>query len=115
MKIDENTSDGYHTFKELYEHRVTLYIALCKSRNEWHIDNGSKQFVWRSKYHSDGELCFGTGTEFVLGIHKGKGKQITYHIPVERWEETNFAETLNIAPEWDEHSSEDVLERLLEL
>lgn len=22
-------SDGYHTFDELYEHRVALFIALC--------------------------------------------------------------------------------------
>lgn len=27
----ELVSDGYHTFKELYEHRVTLFVALCNS------------------------------------------------------------------------------------
>lgn len=71
--------------------------------------------IWRSKNHSDGEICFGTGTQFVLGIEKEKGKQITYHIPIERWDETDFAETLEIAPEWDGHSSNDVLERLKSL
>lgn len=24
-------SDGYHTFDELYDHRITLYIALCRT------------------------------------------------------------------------------------
>jgi hypothetical protein len=24
-------SDGYHTFKELYDHRVKLFVALCNA------------------------------------------------------------------------------------
>lgn len=107
--ITGETSDGYHTFNELYDHRITLFIALCKIRASHKL---APTEVWRSKRHSNGELCFGTGTQFVLGIYTQKGKQITYHIPVERWEETNFAETLEKAPEWDGHSSEDVLKRL---
>lgn len=59
----------------------------------------------------DHELAFG-GSWFVLGIGKEKGKQITYHLPLERWDETNFAYTLEKAPEWDGHTSDDVLERL---
>ena len=27
----ELLSDGYHSFKELYEHRVTLFIALANN------------------------------------------------------------------------------------
>ena len=99
-------SDGFHTFNELYEHRVTLFIALCKSLSDWSI--------WRSKKHSDGELAFG-GTWFVLGIGGAKGQQITYHLPIEKWEETNFAETLDKAHEFDGHTPEDVLERLKKL
>ena len=70
--------------------------------------------VWRSKYHSDGELAFG-GDWFVLGINKESGNQITYHLPIERWEETDFAETLDKAPEFDGHTPDDVLERLKRL
>lgn len=104
--------DGYHTFDELYDHRVTLYIALCKS-----LQNHQFKFleIWRSKRHSDGELCFGTGSQFVLGIGREAGRQITYHIPVERWNECDFATTLDRAHEWDKHTSEDVLERLKDL
>lgn len=107
-------SDGYHTFSELYEHRIVLFIALCRQVGEF-LYTGRYPNVWRSKRHSDGELCFGTGTQFVLGIGKNKGEQITYHIPVERWEETYFAETLERAPEFDGHTSGDVLERIRKL
>lgn len=106
-------SDGYHTFAELYDHRVTLFIALCK---EIDFTNKSYSFdrrqIWRSKKHSDGEICFGTGTQFVLGIGYGRGDQVTYHILIERWDECKFAETLEKAPEFDGHTSDDVLERL---
>jgi hypothetical protein len=47
-----------------------------------------------------------------MGIGKEKGKQISYHLPLSRWDETYFAETLDKAPEWDGHTSADVLERL---
>src|SRR5437764_226841 len=127
MEDKGEISDGYHTFNELYDHRITLYIALCKKLNaEDELNKSMRAFkegfafdqngwirnVWRSKRHSDGELCFGTGTQYVLGIGKEPGKQITYHVPIERWDESNFAETLEVAPEWDGHSSADVLARL---
>lgn len=124
------TCDGYHTFDELYDHRITLYIVLCNMVNDadeirkslksfkegFSFDqNGWVRMVWRSKCHSDGELCFSTGTQYILGINKEKGEQITYHIPIERWNETDFAETLERAPEWDGHSSHEVLLRLKNL
>ena len=37
-------------------------------------------------------------------------KQITYHLPLSKWEETGFAETLEKAPEFDGHTPDDVLE-----
>jgi len=110
-KMKECDCDGYHTFDELYDHRISLYIALCKSLNS---DDEYYQ-VWRSKKHSDGELCFGTGTQFIMGIGKKVGEQISYHIPIERWNETDFAESLEIAPEFDGHSSDDVITRLKSL
>jgi hypothetical protein len=112
-------SDGYHTMDELYDHRITLYIALCRIASAYARDTALKGRAtgpaWRSKRHSDGELCFGTGTQFVLGVGKDAGDQITYHIPIDRWDETDFAETLDKAPDWDGHTSADVLERLKQL
>lgn len=119
---DMQVNDGYHTMDELYNHRITLYIALAKALKG--LSDASKEVgedssivipVWRSKYHSDGELCFGTGTQFILGIFSEKGEQISYHIPIERWSECDFADTLEKAPEWDGHNSNDVIKRLKEL
>lgn len=100
-------SDGYHTFEELYDHRITLFIALCKER-----DARFQQEVWRSKVNGDGSTWNGW---FILGLVRAAGDQITYHIPLDRWEETDFAETLDKAPEFDGHTSQDVLERLKKL
>lgn len=116
-------SDGYHTFDELYDHRITLYIMLCKQVQEYeyhgdirnHGEKFNHQKVWRSKRHSDGELCFGTGTQYILGIGTIKGKQISYHIPIERWDEAEFAEERDKAPEWDGHTPADVITRLKSL
>lgn len=118
-------SDGYHTFEELYDHRITLFIALCKIENAFEkfgvrrdnvpLFNSNYQIVsnvWRSKINGDGTRWDGW---FIMGIGKIAGQQITYHLPLDRWEETNFAETLDKAPEWDGHSPADVLDRLKKL
>ena len=113
--------DGYHTFNELYEHRIRLYIALCRvyaTMNKQSKLLGLKPLtdsIWRSKKHSDGKICFGKDDIFIMGINKEKGEQITYHLPMEKWNETEFAETLDQAPEFDGHSSDDVLDRLKKL
>lgn len=100
-------SDGYHTFDQLYEHRIVLYIALCKE-----LDDTFKHHVWRSKRHSNGTVWDGW---FLLGIGIEKGKQITYHLPMSKWKECEFAEKFQTAPEFDGHTSEDVLKRISEL
>lgn len=109
-EVDTNKiSDGYHTFGELYEHRIVNFIALCKviDRSEYPEMNESP--TWKSKLHSDGSSFDGW---FVLGIFKEPGKQITYHLPMSKWDECKFADELEKAPEFDGHTSADVLERL---
>lgn len=101
-------SDGYHTFEELYDHRIALFIALCRT-----IDNPRlKKKSWRSKFHSDGSSFDGW---FVMGVGKKTGEQITYHLPLSCWDETGFAETLEKAPEFDGHTPEDVIKRLKQI
>ena len=115
-----SVSDGFHTFDELYEHRVTLFIALClQLREKINADNvnGVKMAeisnkIWRSKKHADNTMFDGW---FILGINKKKDEQITYHLPIKRWDETEFAETLDKAPEFDGHTPNDVIERLKNL
>lgn len=96
--------DGYHTFDELYDHRIELFIGLCRK-----IAYKGDREIWRSKLHADGTSYDGW---FILGINKSKGSQITYHLPDKEWENTHFAEKLETAPEFDGHTSDDVLERL---
>ncbi len=104
---DLEVSDGYHTMEELYDHRITLYICLCEA-----LVQAGHNGIWRSKLHSDGSSFDGW---FILGIGKNEGTQITYHLPIERWEEAGSAETLEKAPQWDGHTSGDVLKRLKSL
>jgi hypothetical protein len=105
-------SDGYHTMDELYEHRMVLWITLCRKYDDLCLELGGNSQVWRSKLHSDGTSFEG---EFSLGIGKKEGEQITYHLPLRLWDETNFAETLERAPEFDGHTPSDVLNRLKNL
>lgn len=106
-------SDGYHTFDELYEHRIILFIALCRNLlNDPQYQLGQKSEIWRSKKHSDGSEFSGW---FIMGIGKERGEQITYHLPNSKWEQTEFAQTIDFAPNFDGHTSDDVLERLASL
>lgn len=101
-KITGETSDGYHTFNELYEHRSALFLTLC-------VEIYDRAYVWRSRLHSDGSAIDGW---FVLGIGVAPGEQITYHLPLSRWDDASFADELPQAPPFDGHTSADVLQRL---
>ena len=102
-------SDGYHTFSELYEHRITLWIAFCEMFDAYKAAMRTDNPTWRSKKHSDGSSYDGW---FILGVGSLPGEQITYHIPMSKWEDCDFAITLDKAPEFDGHTSNDVLKRL---
>lgn len=108
----DKISDGYHTFGELYEHRCALFIVLARTIDNWDrsLNAQGANGIWRSKRHSDGSEYDGW---FLLGMHKKKGEQISYHIPMKLWHQTDFAETLEAAPEFDGHTSADVLIRIM--
>ncbi len=123
---DIQVSDGYHTMKEVYQHRMVLFAALLK-RIKYGVGTPP---VWKSRHHSDCELgrvhaedlrvqlrgpcCSMFEDMFVCGIGLEKGKQITYHLPLEMWDEVKVME-LRKAPEYDGHTAADVLERLKRL
>lgn len=96
-------SDGYHTFGELYEHRIELFIALCKAHTG---------VAWKSRVHSDGSVMEGW---FIMGLYEFEGGQISYHLPEIYWDRCAFIRTRDQAPAWDRHTSADVLKRLREL
>lgn len=105
-------SDTYHSFSELYDHRVQLWLTLCERYKRAFDRDLGDVLVWRSKLHSDGSSFKGW---FVLGIGENPGEQITYHLPISKWDECNFAKTLPKAPTFDGHTSSDVLNRLKQL
>jgi len=112
--LKSQISDGYHTFNELYDHRIELWITLCRMFVIHINGTGIYRSVWRTRLHSDGSYMEGW---FVLGLGENGyyGPQITYHLPMSRWDDCKFATTLDKAPDWDGHTSEDVLKRLKKL
>jgi hypothetical protein len=107
MEINGNTSDGYHTFNELYDHRRALTAVLF---NEWAI---AQEFnVVKSRRHSDGQKCFGGGW-FIVVAELPMG-QISYHYEEEYWDMFKVPE---VAVPWkyDGHNAQDVVERLTAL
>ncbi len=108
----DKISDGFHTFEELYAHRIELFITLCKSLmtiQDLTPPNPSRPKIWKSKNHSDGTSHEGW---FIMGIGITQGRQITYHLPMSKWEQTSFVLELDKAPEWDGHNSHEALQRL---
>jgi len=109
----EQVSDGYHTMEELYEHRIALFAALCNFWNDVieDMEISVYQKAWKSKLHSDGTMF--EGGYFIAGIESNKG-QITYHMKLKHWDSFRIPE-LERAPEYDGHTPNDVIERLLKL
>lgn len=105
--IDTNKiSDGYHTFDDLYKHRIMLYMCVCRLAIEtMHFE------CWKSKKHHDGSEY---ENWFIMGLTSLNDPtlNVSYHLPMSCFEDCNFAVTLDKAPEWDGHTSMDVLERL---
>jgi hypothetical protein len=105
VAIDGNTSDGYHTFNELYEFRKAYNVALF---NEWAFSG--KCSVHKSWRHHDGELCFGGGWFIVVAVLP-QG-QISNHYEAKDWGLFSVSETERALFEFDGHTGADVIERL---
>jgi hypothetical protein len=105
VAIDGNTSDGYHTFNELYEFRKAYNAALF---NEWAA--GGKCSVHKSWRHHDGELCFGGGWFIVVAVLPDG--QISNHYEAKDWDLFAVPETERALFEFDGHTGADVVERL---
>jgi hypothetical protein len=109
-KVTGETSDGYHTFNELYHFRMLYNAALF---NQWYLDRSQFTIkvsnVHKSKRHSDGELCFGGGW-FVVVADLPTG-QISNHYEEKYWEMFRI-ETRKKADVWDGHTPKDVADRL---
>jgi hypothetical protein len=98
-EVDGNTSDGYHTFNELYHHRAVLFSVICKC---------FKNNCWKSKQHHDGTMYDGM---FIVGINTPDG-QATYHYDIDPYWDMFDVKELDRAPEWDGHTPDQAIERI---
>jgi hypothetical protein len=104
VEITGETSDGYHTFNELYEYRKVYNAALF---NEWAREG--KYGVHKSWKHSDGELAFGGGW-FIVVAQLPTG-QISNHYKTEDWNLFQIEER-PLPDTYDGHTPQIALERL---
>ena len=88
------TSDGYHTFNELYEHRTALFATLC---NMW------SDISWKSMKHDDGTMYDGM---FIAGIETPDG-QYTYHCDMKYLYMFAYTPEVDKAPPYDGHQPKD--------
>jgi len=96
---DLTVTDTYHSFDELYAHRIMLFIAVMKN---------NKELSWRSRQHSDGSSF---DDWFIAGMRLPTG-DVTYHIPDRFWGMLDDITTEEKAPDWDGHTADDVVIRL---
>ena len=101
--VSGSTSDGYHTFDELYEYRM-LYNA--HAAHGWLAAGIPVVKSWR---HSDGEECFGGG-RFIVTATLPSG-QVSNHYKAEHWELFKVPE-VDLPPEYDGHTPQVAAERL---
>lgn len=86
--IDANT-DGYHSFDELYKHRMILFSIICRGNNN----------AWKSWKHSDGTMY---DDYFIVGIGDENG-YFSYHYHKDYWNMFDVQER-DFAPKWDENN-----------
>lgn len=103
----KDISDTYHTFGDLYNHRMAFNAALCHAITEI---NAEKIYCYKSWKHHDGTMFEGM---FIVVIESCYG-QISYHYNAEHWEKFNIPER-DIALEYDGHTPDDTYIRLLKV
>ena len=100
--ITGDTSDGYHTFDELYDHRAKLFSVIVRC---------FKDRAWKSKLHHDGTMYEGM---FIVGVETPQG-QATYHYDIDPYWDIFDCKELVRAPEWDGHTPEQAISRIASL
>lgn len=98
--VSGDTSDGYHTFDELYYHRTALFACLVASQ--------PRQMAFKAWKHADGTMYDGM---FIAGIYTSRG-WCTYHCESKWWPLFDCSER-EFAPEWDGHTPSDAIHRLM--
>lgn len=101
-EINGQTSDGCHTFDELYDHRTVLFALVLDE-----LRKKGTCVLWKSRLHADGTMYDGF---FIAGVTTPDG-QATYHCKDEYWHMFKLPR-LDQAPAFDGHTPDDTLLRL---
>jgi hypothetical protein len=105
-RVDGSTSDGHHTFDELYRQRM-LYHALWANLV---VETGNELDFHKSWRHDTGELCFGGGWFIVVGTTPD-GLQFSNHYPEHAWRQIRIPER-EFAVTFDGHTPTEAMDRL---
>ena len=123
----KNISDKWHTFEDLYNHRMAFNIALC---NMLRKRNGLEEalynefpssvtpyephtYCYKSKRHHDNENDPMFEGSFIVVIESPNG-QISYHYKLAEWDKFKIEEREE-ANKYDGHTPEDTIKRLISL
>lgn len=114
-EITGETSDGFHTFNELYYYRLCYNAIFINSLVKLINDNPAKFKdikVCKSKKHFGGEPCYGGGW-FIVMVSTPWG-QISNHYKLEYWDMFN-CRVADTSWKWDGHGMKEAMERLNKL
>ena len=124
-----STSDGNHSFQELYDHRSVLFIALSNMITEAYKinmilcatidDKVYGLYTWKSLYYENGDRI--EDDFFLAGItainfndKEDDRLDITYHCEPKWWDKFKCND-IQCAPKFTGYTSEDVLNRIIYL
>ena len=102
LLVTGDTSDGYHTFNELYHHRAVLFSVIVKAFPDQ---------AWKSRKHHDGSMYDGM---FIVGIETPNGPA-SYHYDINPYWDMFQCKELEYAPEWDGHTPAQAIARIKKL
>lgn len=95
LSVDGETSDGYHTFNELYYQRMVLFSIICAT---------FKDKAWKSWKHDDGTMY---DDYFIVGVTTPKG-DYTCHYHKDHWNVFDVKE-VEFSPKLDGHKPNDII------
>lgn len=102
-----DTSDGFHTFNELYDHRRALTAVLAG------LAAYASDAAWKSKAHHPDDSPMFEGGYFIIGIDLPQRGVITYYYKLKHWDDFATVPELEHAPKWDGATPADTVTRLL--
>jgi hypothetical protein len=105
LSITEDTSDGDHTFRELYAQRAALLAALARALRLPY------SHAYRTKAHHPDDPTPMFAGYFLVHLDLPTGP-VSYHVRLEHWDDFAALYERDHADPWDGHTTNDVLRAL---